>query len=359
MQLPNNLVVIAAAGSRKTTLIVEEAIQQENSKVLVLTYTIENIRQIKAYFIQKLGSVPRNITIQSWYTFLLSECVRPYQNFIYDKKRIKSIDFMEGRSAKFVKKTDIEKYFFSDSDKIYTDKMSEFTLSCDKKSNGLVIDRLEKIYQHILIDEIQDLAGYDFDLLDVLFKSKIQIMVVGDCRQATYFTNCSPKNKRYKGNNIINLFNDWACNGLCKIQEKNESYRCNQYICEFADKLYPNLSKTISKVFDKTQHDGIFIIGDNQLQDYIKKFSPVVLRYSKKTNTGDLTSINFGISKGQSFDRVLIFPNGPIKAYLKDGNPKKLKQKTKAGFYVAITRARYSVAFVYGGQTCFNEIKKY
>jgi hypothetical protein len=46
-----------------------------------------------------------------------------------------------------------------------------------------------------------------------------------------------------------------------------------------------------------------------------------------------------------TFDRVLIFPTGPMKAYLKT------KDLAKAGdlakFYVGVTRARYSVTFVF------------
>ena len=48
--------------------------------------------------------------------------------------------------------------------------------------------------------------------------------------------------------------------------------------------------------------------------------------------------------KGKTFDRVMVFPTNPMKAYLKS------KDLTAAGdlskFYVAVTRARYSVAFV-------------
>ena len=71
---------------------------------------------------------------------------------------------------------------------------------------GLVIDRLEHIYDCIYIDEVQDLAGYDFDFLELMLLSKVKLIVVGDSRQATYFTNCAPKNVKFKGKNIVNLF---------------------------------------------------------------------------------------------------------------------------------------------------------
>ena len=178
MQLMENEIVIAAAGSRKTTLVVEEALQGVDKKILILTYTTENLKQINDYLIDKNGAIPTNVTIQSWYSFLLADGVRPYQNFVYDEKRIKgiyfpkfvydkaripSIHFQEGRSAIYARKCDVDIYFLTKSKKIYTDKIAEFACLCNSKTEGLVIDRLECIYDHIYIDEVQDLAGYDFD----------------------------------------------------------------------------------------------------------------------------------------------------------------------------------------------------
>ena len=164
-----NKVIIATAGSRKTTHLVEEALSLPDKKILILTYTIDNLKQIKEFFIQKNGGVPQNVTVQSWFSFLLTDCVRPYQNYVYDKKRIKTICFIQGRSSQWVKKTNVEKYYFQNGDRIFTDKISEFACRCNEESKGFVIDRLECIYDSIFIDEIQDLAGYDFDFLEVLF----------------------------------------------------------------------------------------------------------------------------------------------------------------------------------------------
>lgn len=357
MQSANNRVIIAAAGSRKTTFVVEDALANAiDRKVLIVTYTIENFKQIEDYVIQKNGSIPRNITIQSWYTFLLSEGVRPYQNFLYDKARIPGICFLEGRSALYTKKSNTDRYYFGPDGRIFTDKIAEFACLCDSESNGLAIDRFERIYDCIYIDEVQDLAGYDFDFLELLLLSKISVTVVGDGRQATYFTNCSPKNSRFKGKSIVNLFKDWEQGGLCNITEKNECYRCNQMICDFADKLYPEMSKTKSMNTISTEHDGIFTVGEDELSDYIDRYSPQILRDTKRTDTFGLPAQNFGLAKGQNYDRVLIFPNGPIQTYLTNGDPIKLKDMTKSRFYVAVTRARYSVGLFFTGETCFGEI---
>ena len=55
-------------------------------------------------------------------------------------------------------------------------------------------------------------------------------------------------------------------------------------------------------------------------------------------------AINIGVSKGRTFNRVLIFPTRPMLDYLKTEDISKAGDKSK--LYVAITRAKYSVAFV-------------
>lgn len=46
----------------------------------------------------------------------------------------------------------------------YSDKLSKFVFKYEK-SKGVVFDRLSRIYNYIFIDEVQDLAGYDLELI--------------------------------------------------------------------------------------------------------------------------------------------------------------------------------------------------
>lgn len=348
----DNKIVVASAGSRKTTYIVESALETSNDQsLLILAYTNNTLGQIRRYIIDRVGFVPSNITIQSWHSFLFSECIKPYQNSVYAKCRIEQIFYPRDigtfkQSRRYFKKADTEKYFFVDSKYIVAEHLSEFALMCDEHSGGLVFDRLEKIYQSIFIDESQDLAGYDFQIIESLLTSKIKTTLVGDCRQATYFTNNSSKNKKFKGSNIIDLFKQWESEGLCAIEEKNECYRSNQLICDYGDMLYPELTRTKSVGIKETHHDGIFYISKAEVEKYLKDYNPIVLRDTARTATLDLPAYNFGAVKGLTFDRVLIFPNGPIKEYVKNGNQEELAPVTKARFYVGITRARNSVAIV-------------
>lgn len=359
MQSTENQIVIASAGSRKTTYLVEEAIKRSEEKILVLTYTNENLNQIRTYFREKYGAIPPNVTIQSWFSFLLSHGVRPYQNHLYDGPRVETIYYPERpqdfrKDRRYIKKENITRYYFVNRNLIIADLMSDFVVSCNSKSNGLVVERLEKIYNAVFIDEIQDLAGWDLEIIKLLLGSKISLLLVGDNRQAVYTTNDSNKNQSYKRTDIIDFFKTLEASDLCKLIYKNECYRCNQMICDYADNLYPEMAtKTVSKNDVVTGHDGLFLVKKKDVREYFETYNPQVLRYNKKSNTEGLSALNFGLCKGQNYDRVLIFPTDPMKKYLKNGRLEDVGDKSK--FYVAVTRARYSVAIVYDGNTCFTE----
>ncbi len=334
-----NRSIIACAGSGKTTSLVTEALKIKDSTVLITTYTIENVDQINRCIVEQNGFIPKNIIVLSWFAFLLRDGIRPYQNYISNDSRARSIFFQTGGTA-FHKKAN---YFTSLKD-VYSNKASEFVVECNKKSNGLVVKRLEKIYSHIFVDELQDLAGYDLDFLELLFASASHVILVGDPRQSTYSTNHSKKNKKFKGKNVHAWLMEQEKKKAISIEEKTECHRCNQNICDFADSLFPNLPKTTSKNLESTGHDGIFTISLSDVDEYIETHKPVILRYSKSTKTLSHQAINIGLSKGRTYNRVLIFPTKNMTDFLTKKDPEKAGDLSK--FYVAVTRARYSVTFV-------------
>jgi DNA helicase IV len=132
---------------------------------------------------------------------------------------------------------------------------------------------------------------------------------------------------------------------VCNLETRNYSYRCNQAICDFADAIFPNMPPTKSMDVAGTGHDGVFQISRNEICRYVAEHAPVtILRHDKNVNTEGLPAMNIGVAKGCTFDRVVIFPTKPMLGYLEDRDQKKLKAPER--LYVAVTRARYSVAFV-------------
>ena len=335
-----NKIIIACAGAGKTNYLVETALGLTQKKVLISTYTDENLINIRKIFIDKIGYVPANINIQSWFSFLLQEGVRPYQNHMVDVKRIRTICFQDEKTC-YLRKNN----YLTKSNDIYKNKVSEFAYECNKITGGLVLNRLEKIYDYIFIDEFQDFAGYDLNLLESLFNVSINIIAVGDPRQTTFSTNNSRKNKQHRKEKIYSWVKKKEQEKLISIEEIKKSYRCNQIICDFADELFCDLPKTVSKNKTITGHDGIFFISKRktEINVYVETYKPIILRYNRTSNTLGFDAINIGLSKGNTYDRVLIFPTKPMLEYLKTRDISCVGDKSK--LYVAVTRARYSVAF--------------
>lgn len=341
----DNSIILASAGAGKTTRIVHESYNFENKRVLITTFTEENTNSIKEKFFELYGYIPKHISIMPWYTFLLQDLVRPFQNCIY-QKRISKLYLSQGKSTMYEKKG-TKKYYLLNQDTIYADKLVEFFLLCNKKTDGAVIERLEKLYDKIYIDEVQDLAGYDLDLVEMIMDTKISVTLVGDLRQATFSTNMSSRFKKFKGPNTMKLYELWQSEGICKINYMNHSYRCVQEICDFSDALFQEglFDRTHSKNEIDDNHKGIFYLFKEDLETYIELYNPQILRPSKRQSLGLLNEMNIGQSKGLTFDRVLIVPTGPIVKYLKT-EINQFKPKSLSSLYVGVTRAKYSVVFL-------------
>lgn len=352
----SNRLVIASAGSGKTTFLVEEALSRPDRKIAILTYTNNNINEIRRKFYKLYGGIPKNVDLMTWFSFLLRECTRPYQRSVYSDRRVKTIHFPKGRSAPYVAHKDTRKFYFRNGEEIYSDKISRFIIDCESESEGLVTKRLADIYDEVFIDEFQDLSGWDFDLLEVFLKARIRMLMVGDPRQCTYTTNNSAKNSQCCGMGIVEKGREWEASNLCVMENSSRSYRCNQLICDFADMLWPNMGQTMSHNQVTTEHDGVFTVSKDAVHEYVETYSPMVLRYNRLANTYGYHALNFGAAKGLEFNRVLIIPHGPIKKYLQTTNVKDVSKSLEA-FYVAITRAKHSVAFVYDEECGFECIE--
>lgn len=343
-----NNIIVAAAGSGKTTTIIRDAGSNPERKSLMITYTVNGRDELikKAY--EEYGHIPPHITIMTWFTFLLTHIVRPYQNQLETSgQRINSVTFNNGRSVPYVKGTNVRRHYFSSPGNIYRDKISKFGCVVTNETDGKPISRLSEIFDRIFIDEAQDLAGYDLDLVEILLRSGLEINLVGDHRQATYSTNDGGKHPGYRGAKIIGMFENWEKNELCEIEHHNHSYRCVQEICDFADMFHPVSKNTESRNKTTTDHDGVFAVLKKDVNTYMTMFDtePQVLRYSKATRNLPGQPMNFGKSKGMTFERTLIFPHGPFKKVLNTGNPRDA-EKSLEKIYVAITRAKQSVGIV-------------
>lgn len=350
-------ILIAAAGGGKTTRLAASARAHISGTVAVVTYTTNNVREIKNKFFETHSALPQNAEVWSWYRFLLHELARPYQRAILDR-RINGLHFVEGRSAQYVPRAKTTPFFLSSSSQIYSDKIARFVLECNAKSDGAVVARLEDRFEAIFVDEIQDMAGYDLDLLELLLRSKIKLVMLGDHRQATFSTNNAARNGAYGGAKIIAKFREWEKEGLVTLAYAQDTHRCHQLIADLGDSFHPDEPKTKSLNDTVTGHDGIFLVSTAAAAAYFEKFSPQVLRLDRRTGCDGYVAMNFGESKGMTFARVLIYPHAKGRKWLTSGDYRHVADSA-AKMYVGVTRARHSVAFVFDGNSPIAGLVRY
>ena len=354
----SNTLFVAVAGAGKTTQFVKEALKCKNS-VLITTFTEENEEEIREKFRQlNNGIIPSNVTIKTWFSLLIEHGAKPYQGKLTEKKITGLVLVNKPSGVKYIsrktnrpvtyKETEVDGHYFTKDYKIYSDKLAKFVVNCDKSSGGAVITRISKIFENIFIDEVQDLAGYDLELIKLFLKSSSTIKIAGDPRQVTYHTHFSPKFKKYK-DGLVQNFIENECKKLNCIIDTDTlkgSWRNNQSICDFANKLFPDLQKAVSLQASKTSHDGIFLVREKDVDTYLETYLPTQLRIDKRKQVNLNYEVkNFGKSKGLTRDRVLIYPTIKMWNWITKGEELDTFE-TRCKFYVAITRARYSVAIV-------------
>ncbi|EQC2671317.1 UvrD-helicase domain-containing protein [Yersinia enterocolitica] len=376
-----NTLMIAAAGSGKTEMLIIKALSVSTGNVLITTYTEANEAEIRRRIIKLKGYIPENITVQTWFSFLLQHGVRPYQSILGNFLQNIDIGFIlvseksgkktdsNGVPIKFNERpiywpeTNTKKHYFNNSMKIYSDKLSKFVFMCNKSSKGLVIDRISNLYKNIFFDEIQDLAGFDLEIIKLLLMSKSIILMVGDPRQVTYLTHITSKYGKYSDGKIKDFIsNELGKKIKCNIDEftLNSSHRNNMSICQFSAKMYPDLPIPLPcsclncrRVFP--QHEGVFLIKPHDVERYLNEYNPVQLRWSSAVRVNKkFNVVNFGESKG------LIYPTKDMISWIYNNNFH-IKNQTRAKLYVGITRARYSVAIVidFSDEDEFKDVNKF
>ena len=340
----NKTLVIAAAGSGKTWGLCNHAIKNlKDKKILLITYTNQGKRALEEELKkQNKGVLHSKIRIMTWYTFLLLECIKPYQSYIVKYNSIRTISFDESYGqVNFYPAGNYRRYITNENN-IRSNQASELTYYLNDTSNGKVISRLEEVYSYIYIDEVQDLSGWDLDLVEILLSSNLGVYLVGDPKQSTYKTNTSTKNKNKSGRKLLEFFVDLINDNKLILKTSNQTNRFNKDIAKFVNLIDPLEPLVQSEVLCNDEYDGVFIIERKNINHYLKLFNPQCLRYDKRTVVESVNVMNYGVVKGRTFDRVVIYPNGKFKDFILKN--KKIESPEK--YYIAATRARKSVVFI-------------
>lgn len=344
---PSKRIYVAGAGTGKTSMLREIALERcADQKVLYLTYTDANAAEFREAIIRRVGHMPTTIKVMTWFSFLLVHGVRPFpaRGFTHRIDRM-LFNEQEPRNARGVRRGD-ERYYCPLPGVAYRSRLSDLAFLCDEQWDGEVVQRVCDIFGAILVDEAQDFAGYDYDLLHALMNRSKEMVIVGDPRQQTYRTGAKAKNR--DNPDIFDFFKEksqYAIDGTTL----SVTHRCSGTIIALANSLYddyPPVAPSEDRNQDPRGRVEAISLSELEKWDTSRKAQTVALVYNSGVTVPEgFRVMTMGESKGLTLDDVVIFPTGEMKKWI-EKKPSKLKGQTKAKFYVAITRARGDLYFV-------------
>lgn len=342
----HNVVKMSAAGSGKTYEICKQALETADygKRVLITTYTNRGADAVrKEIRKQNEGVLNPLIVVKTWFSFLMSDMIKPYQRYLTKEVGgVRAFDYSKTYGSVNYGKVGTKEKYITKEKNVLSNEASSLVVLLNQLSCGKVISRIEAVYHTIFFDEIQDLAGDDIEILRLLIKSSVGIVCCGDNKQATFKTHNAKKNKKQTGKNIWEFFKSLEDYGLVDVERNLASRRFNSQICCFANTVFPMGESITTIMHEETGHDGVYLINALDVYVYQKAYTPQVLRYDKNAETYGFPAVNYGACKGETFERVIIIPNGPFTKFITKGIALKSPEK----YYVAITRPKYSIAIV-------------
>ena len=229
-------------------------------------------------------------------------------------------------------------YYRSSGGYLYSNRMAKM-LEVGRVT-GDVIARLEKYFDALYIDEVQDFASHDFDLLYSFARADVNVLYVGDFFQHTYATSRDGNRRQGLYDEYESFKGKFREMGLIVDTETLEkSWRCSPTTCQFiCDKLGIEIAShredttLIETVTSQEVADGL-ITDDTKTK----------LFYSSHYKFG-CCSQNWGKSKGEDHHCdicIVMSPN--VMRKMESGD---LAPMTKKKLYVALSRARGNVYFL-------------
>ncbi|MCX2696158.1 AAA family ATPase [Ochrobactrum chromiisoli] len=328
-------VIFAVAGAGKTSHLVNQL--DAEKRFLIITYTEANYENLRRRVLLQFGYMPPNIKIYTYFSFLHSFCYKP---FLRAEKQTKGITFkLPAPFPRYALADD--RRFISPSRRVYSNRLAKFIEQ--SKLMGDVIARVEKYFDVLFVDEVQDFSGHDFNFLIAISKAQLRITFVGDFFQHTFDTSLD-------GNVNSNLHSDYTSykarfkNANLNVDTESliKSYRCSKSVCDFiTDKIGISIES----------HDGretvVSYQDDADEVTRIFKDTDTVKLFLKEHHKYDCHSHNWGASKGiDRYQDVCVVLNPANVRAWQAGDFRNINAQTRNKLYVACSRARGSLTFV-------------
>jgi len=329
-------VIFAVAGSGKTSKIVDEL--DETRRFLLVTFTEANKGNLRARIINKFRHFPTNICLYTYFTFLHSFCYRP---FLLSEKRTKGMTFRQRSTNERDYPLTDDRRYMTTSRWLYYNRLAKYLQQTDTVKDAIA--RIEKYFDAFFIDEVQDFAGHDFNLLMSFCKVNIKCMFVGDFYQHTYDTSRD-------GNVNVNLHANYdtykkhfsVAKMDVDLTSLVKSYRCSKSVCDFiSKKIGIHIESHSNSITEVT------LAEDPIIAQELYEAPGTVKLFLKEHYKYGCYSQNWGASKGLDHyqDVCVVLSTEVVRAW-KTGTLAFLNPQTRNKLYVASSRARGNLTFV-------------
>ncbi len=324
-------VIFSVAGSGKTSHLIKKL--NAKTRTLIIVYTKANYKNILNRITEKFGYIPPNIVCTTYFSFLFSWGIKPFH--IPNYPQINRIDFENSAPEKVNKNSPL---YYLRGNSIYHYRLYEFI--DEKGLTKKLVSRIEYFFDEILIDEVQDYAGNDFDFLMRLGESSVlSLSFVGDFYQHIYDTSRNgAKNKNLHKNfeKYKKRFKNFTHLHL------NICFRCPESVCNFISTqlgipLQHNPKNNIHADYPR------LIDKEEEIMEIVEDDSIPKLVY-EKSDDFNCNAITWGKSKGLEFDNVCVVLNKITSLLYKNNSLSQMKSLNK--FYVACSRTKGNLYFI-------------
>lgn len=330
-------VIFAVAGSGKTTYIVNSLSLEE--RCLIITYTDANYNNLFQKILQKFdGYWPKNISLMKYFTFLYRFCYKP---FLADEYGATGICYTpnENRTVNQFNRL----YYITKNRHLYSNRIS---LLLERKTVIPDIQcRLKRYFDRLIIDEIQDIAGRDFNYLEQLMTTDMNMLFVGDFYQHTYDTSRDGNVNSKLFANRAAYENRFKKKGLLvDTTTLKNSWRCSKIVCEY---VKTSLGIDIFSNREDADDSSISYISDAGLISEILLNNSIIKLHYQNAKQYGVDHRNWGDTKGEDCyqDVCVLLNKNTLKLY-RAGRLIELAPSTKNKLYVALTRARGNIYFI-------------
>jgi DNA helicase-2/ATP-dependent DNA helicase PcrA len=330
--------ILAVAGAGKTTKILRDLAPEKRS--LILTYTNQNLASLAISLRQAHGGIiPAHVELRTYFSFLYSFCIRPYFSY-----KLRDNGLLYGsvpETARFFKK-DKTKHYMSSGRYLYAPRAAK--LVRESKALEKVKKRLSRHFDNLYVDEVQDFAANDFNLLLDLAQADVESLYVGDFYQHTFDTSRdgTTRSTLYSKGPVSYAAEFKKAGFEIDTTSLSNSRRCSPEVCAYiTEKLGIDIGS------NRQDSTAIHFLRDPQEVLEIYRNSNVVKLFFKDHAKYDCYSNNWGNSKGLDlYGDVCVVLNGTSQKLLTANRGNELKPSTKNKLYVACSRARGNLYFI-------------